>query len=77
MKLSLFKPGLLKRPFSGRIAEEIATTLMPSLHVSDLALAMVYDAESPDVDIGDPPVVYTDNAIKFTAKQAKSKTHKS
>eukprot|EP01006_Ploeotia_vitrea_P031008 TRINITY_DN63332_c0_g1_i1.p1 TRINITY_DN63332_c0_g1~~TRINITY_DN63332_c0_g1_i1.p1 ORF type:complete len:277 (-),score=31.48 TRINITY_DN63332_c0_g1_i1:82-912(-) len=74
-KATIFQPGMLFRPNSGRQLEVIAGKLLPSLHVSDLALAMVYDAESPPPDMLDKPVVYSDKAIRFTASEAKKKTH--
>jgi oxidoreductase len=64
-RTSIFRPGLLARGVSDRFLETLAERFLPALKVSDLAMAMVLDAESdrPDSGASEPPHIYSNAMI--------------
>jgi len=66
-RTSIFRPGLLDRGSMARGPERFSAKFLGSTSVSDVAAAMIYDAESTVVDGTEDPVIYEGNEVQSLA----------
>jgi len=68
-RTSFFCPGMLHRPGTSRGMESMMMKVLPNTHVSDLAKAMIQDAQTSPPTSTEPPLTLQTKHIHELAKQ--------